>query len=142
MKVPDKVYWPTKGGGELHTILLVDADFPSNCDNRESCWQHWLVGNIPGSNLCYGQTLSEYIGPVAGKGTDIHRYVFVVYKQNGRLCFREPGLKSSSTCGRNKFNVKSFQLRYTFEDIIAVNFFVACNNSCVDQLRAQLGMGC
>ena len=65
---------------------------PDNYDGPEPVyreWHHWLVGNIPGSDVSKGDVLSGYIGSGPPEGTGIHRYVYVVYKQPGKLSFDE-----------------------------------------------------
>lgn len=44
---------------------------------------HWFVANIPGKQIEKGDTLVEYLQPFPPKGTGFHRYVFVLYQQNG-----------------------------------------------------------
>ncbi|PSN30334.1 OV-16 antigen [Blattella germanica] len=69
-----------------------DPDAPSRKDPKFREWHHWLVGNIPGNKVSEGETLSEYVGSGPPKGTGLHRYVFLVYKQPGKLKFDEPRL--------------------------------------------------
>jgi hypothetical protein len=37
--------------------------------------------DIPGSDVNEGHVLTQYVGPAPPKGTGLHRYVFVLYKQ-------------------------------------------------------------
>jgi len=46
---------------------------------------HWLVANIPGNKVEEGQTLAAYIQPHPAFGTGYHRYVFLLYKQEGKV---------------------------------------------------------
>lgn len=36
-----------------------DPDSPSRDTPRARSWQHWIVGNIPGSKVAEGETLTE-----------------------------------------------------------------------------------
>lgn len=69
----------------------VDPDAPSrkNPDFREI--RHWLVMNIPESDVAKGDEVIEYIGSGAPKGTGLHRYIFLIFKQpNGKIDHNEP----------------------------------------------------
>ena len=68
---------------------------PDNYDGPEKVyreWHHWLVVNIPGSDVSKGEVLSGYIGSGPPEGTGIHRYVYILYKQPGKLNFDESRL--------------------------------------------------
>lgn len=68
---------------------------PDNYDGPEKIyreWHHWLVVNIPGNNVSEGEVLSGYIGSGPPQGTGIHRYVYILYKQPGKLQFNEKRL--------------------------------------------------
>ena len=84
---------------------MIDPDAPSNELPSRRHWRHWLIVNIRGR--CYlilggdvekGTTLTEYAGPTPGKGTGIHRYVFLLLKQTGQQSFPKP------TRGRGNFS--------------------------------------
>lgn len=70
---------------------------------KSSEWHHWLVVNIPGNDIGKGETLSEYVGSGPPKGTGLHRYVMLVYKQPGKLVPNEKRLTNRS--GENRANV-------------------------------------
>lgn len=74
------------------TKLLEDPDAPSRKEPKFGEWHHWIVVNIPGNNLSNGDTLLEYVGAGPPIDTDLHRYVFLVYKQHHKHDFDEPKL--------------------------------------------------
>lgn len=79
----------------LLIIIIVICPDPDNYDGPEPVyreWHHWLVVNIPGSDLVAGETLSPYIGSGPPEGTGIHRYVYILYEQPGVLDFDEDRL--------------------------------------------------
>lgn len=72
-----------------------DATSRLNPDLREI--RHWLVFNIPGCSIENGDEVTEFIGSGPQNGTELHRYVFLVYKQkNGKISHNEP--RSSNRC--------------------------------------------
>jgi large subunit ribosomal protein L38 len=42
---------------------------------------HWLVTNIPGSDMSQGQVLCDYLPPMPKKHAGGHRYVFLLFEQ-------------------------------------------------------------
>lgn len=50
---------------------------------------HWLVGNIPGNDLKKGDLVASYVGSLPPEGSGLHKYIFLVYKQNGKISFDE-----------------------------------------------------
>ena len=75
-----------------YALIMTDPDAPSRADPKFREWHHWVVGNIPGNDVSEGETLSQYVGSGPPKGTGLHRYVFLIYKQNGKLQFDEARL--------------------------------------------------
>lgn len=86
---PAQIAWPIEPN-TLYTLILTDPDA-----SRE--WRHWTVVNIPGTNVASGDTQAEYVGAGPPPGSGLHRYVFVVYRQPGRIAIEEPVL--SKRCG-------------------------------------------
>lgn len=82
---------------------MLDPDAPSRAQPDFREWHHWLVVNIPGDKVAEGETLSEYVGSGPPQGTGLHRYVFLVYKQNGKATFDEPRL-TNRYFGLNSLN--------------------------------------
>lgn len=85
-----KVEW-NADPNQLYTLLMVDPDAPSRAEPKLRSFKHWTVINIPGSDVPKGDVVSEYIGAGAPKGTGLHRYVFLAYKQTGgRITYEGP----------------------------------------------------
>ncbi|CAG2119516.1 unnamed protein product, partial [Medioppia subpectinata] len=70
------VQWPTEEG-EYYTLVMTDPDVGEMSEIK-----HWLVVNIPGSDVSNGETLAGYRGSGPPKDA-LHRYIFLVYKQSG-----------------------------------------------------------
>lgn len=132
------VKWVGKEGN-YYTLAMVDPDAPSREKPTFREWHHWLVGNIVGSNLNTGETLSEYIGAGPPKGTGLHRYVFLIYKQPQKLNFSKiPRLPNNSGEKRGKFSISKFAQDYQLGVPLAGNFFVAKYDDYVPKLYAKL----
>lgn len=56
--------------------------------------KHWLIGNIPGSDIKKGDVLADYRGSGPPEGSGLHRYVFLVFKQEGKIAYEEERIPS------------------------------------------------
>lgn len=74
----------------LYALIFTDPDAPSRKNPIFGEFHHWIVVNIPGNDVKSGDTLYEYVGAGPPKGTGLHRYVFLLYKQNGKISTDEP----------------------------------------------------
>lgn len=84
--------------------------------------------------------MSEYIGSGPGQDTGLHRYVFLIYKQNEKLNFDEKRLtKRSSREDRRCFSISKFAEKYQLGNPIAGNFYLAAWDDYVPTLQKQLG---
>ncbi|KAG7303643.1 hypothetical protein JYU34_012174 [Plutella xylostella] len=123
----------------FYTLAMTDPDAPSRKEPKFREWHHWLVGNIPGAAAAAGDTLSAYVGSGPPPGTGLHRYVFLVYKQPGKLSFDEPRLTNTSGDNRGGFSISKFAKKYNLGDPIAGNFYQAEYDDYVPILYKQLG---
>lgn len=99
----------------------------------------WLVTNILGADLSKGEVLSDYIGSGPPKGTGLHRYIFLLYKQPQKIDFSKfPKLPSNSGEKRGKFCIAKFAQDYKLGAPIAGNFYVAKYDDYVPKLYAKL----
>lgn len=97
------------------------------------------MGNIPGNDVEKGETLSEYVGSGPPEGTGLHRYVFLVYKQPGKVTFDEKRLTNKSGDDRGGFSIKKFAAKHNLGDPIAGNMYQAEWDDYVPILYKQLG---
>jgi len=135
--IPSHIKWSTEANA-LYTICMTDPDAPSRQTPKYREWHHWLVVNIPENNVAKGEVLSEYVGAGPPKGTGLHRYVFLVYKQPNRLTPDEPRLTNRSGEGRGTFKIRAFSRKYNLGEPIAGNFFQAQWDDYVPKLYEQL----
>lgn len=88
---------------------------------------------MTGADIPSGKTIVEYIGAGPPKDTGLHRYVFLVYKQDGPLQFNEPAINTSTIEPRFHFSARNFSRKYHLGEPIAANFFQAEWDSSVDE---------
>uniref|UniRef100_A0A3B4BE53 Large ribosomal subunit protein mL38 n=1 Tax=Periophthalmus magnuspinnatus TaxID=409849 RepID=A0A3B4BE53_9GOBI len=69
--------------GTLWTLLLTE-----HLLDGEAEYVHWM-GNIPAGAVQSGDELCHYLPPFPPRGTGFHRYIFVLFKQNGPIDFRD-----------------------------------------------------
>ncbi|XP_046964376.1 protein D3-like [Vanessa cardui] len=108
-----------------YVLAMTDPDV-SNLEypiRREM--QHWLVGNIPGSNVSSGETIAEYLGSAPPPSVNRNRYVFLVYQQPDILVFDEPRISNRSAENRDWFSIANFAKKYGLGDPINGNFYLA-----------------
>lgn len=133
VKTQPLVQWKAKPK-KFYTVCMCDPDAAA----KE--WQHWLVVNVPGNNVCQGEVLSDYIGSGPLQGTGPHRYVFLVYLQPKKLDFEEQRLLNNSVEGRTNFSISNFAKKYNLGDPIAGNFYEAEYDDYVPMLYQKLGV--
>ncbi len=66
----------------MHLLLLLDPDAPSRKDPKFREWHHWLVVNIPGTEIGKGEVLAEYVG--SGPPPDTGECAELGFSFNGR----------------------------------------------------------
>lgn len=137
VKDEPSVSW-TADSNAFYTLCMTDPDAPSRKDPKFREWHHWLVGNIKGNDVKSGDVLSAYVGSGPPQGTGLHRYVFLVYQQNGKLTFDEKRLPNNSGDGRGCFKISKFAEKYKLE-LVAGNFYQAEWDNYVPKLYEQLG---
>lgn len=136
---PDHLKWQAEAGA-LYTLVLTDPDAPSRKDPQFREWHHWLVANIPGTDIAKGSTLSEYVGSGPPPDTGLHRYVYLVYKQPGKIEDKEHGhLTNRSADNRGGWKVAKFAEKHKLGNPVAGNFYQAEFDDYVPKLYKQLG---
>ncbi|XP_035673757.1 protein D2-like isoform X2 [Branchiostoma floridae] len=137
VKSPPQVTWAAEEG-YLYTLIMTDPDAPNRSNPKFREWHHWLIVNIPGNDLGRGEVLTDYIGAAPPKESGLHRYVFLVYQQRGKLTCNESRLPNDSTANRGKFKTKVFATKYKLGNPVAGNFFQAQWDDWVPQLYAGM----
>ncbi|GAB0097631.1 Phosphatidylethanolamine-binding protein [Sergentomyia squamirostris] len=138
--VKDIPYVSWKANAEdYYTLIMTDPDAPSRKEPKFREFKHWVVSNIPGSSVKDGETIAEYIGSGPPKGTGLHRYVFLVYKQpSGKIDISsEEKTTNKSRAGRPSFSARKFADQYSLQ-FVAGNFYQAQYDDYVPILHKQL----
>merc|ERR1711915_275446 len=68
---------------DLWTLILTNPD--GNLVEPEKECLHWAIGNIHGNAINSGDLLCSYLAPFPPRGTGFHRYIFVLFKQEGSI---------------------------------------------------------
>ncbi|XP_026476165.1 protein D3-like [Ctenocephalides felis] len=123
---------------ELYLLCMTDPDAPSRQSPKNREWHHWLVGNIPGSEVSKGEVLTDFVGSGPPKGSGLHRYVFVLYKQPERINFTDKKISSTTGSGRGKFSIRDFAKKYNLGKPLAYNVYQAEWDDYVPKLHKQL----
>ncbi|KAH8367448.1 hypothetical protein KR200_005920 [Drosophila serrata] len=113
------------GESDLITLLMVDPDAPSRQDPKFREILHWSVVNIPGSDLSKGQSVAAYVGSGPPEGTGLHRYIFLLYRQTGKIEIDTPTIPNTVRAGRLNFNARDFAAKHGLGNPIAANYYQA-----------------
>jgi phosphatidylethanolamine-binding protein (PEBP) family uncharacterized protein len=135
---PTHIQWPADDNA-LYTVMMTDPDAPSRKDPKFREWHHWLVVNVPGTKVNSGEAISQYIGSGPPEKTGLHRYVLLVYKQQGKINDKEHGhLTNRSADKRGGWKAENFVKKHHLEGPIAGNFYQAEYDDYVPKLYEQL----
>ncbi|XP_050497216.1 protein D3-like isoform X2 [Diabrotica virgifera virgifera] len=124
VKPQPTITWPADSDS-YYTVLMVDPDAPSRKEPKYREILHWSVGNVLGNDVAKGETFTDYVGSGAPKGSGLHRYIFLIYKQNGKIEFNEPRIDNRTKTGRLNFSTRKYAEKYNLGQPIAGNFFQA-----------------
>jgi len=69
----------------LYTLVLTTPDCHLTEEKAE--YLHWMIGNIPGSDVSKGTEICDYLQPFPPRGIGYCRYVFVLYRQEKVIDF-------------------------------------------------------
>jgi phosphatidylethanolamine-binding protein (PEBP) family uncharacterized protein len=89
--------------GVFYTVVFTDPDAPSRANPIRREFLHWLIGNVPGSDLSEGEVLVEFLSSAPPKDSGLHRYTVLVYKQRERVDFKEKRIPDTTREGRRHF---------------------------------------
>lgn len=131
------VYWKTDSTRkDYYTIVMFSPDYPTRSNPILANFLHWMVVNIPGGHVEDGEVICDYLGALPEPDNDMHRYIFLVYKQKRKINFGgEERIYVDNFSSRQQFSVKKFVKKYLLHDPVAGNIFL----SEFDQYAASVG---
>lgn len=124
--------------GSLWTLLLTNPD--GHLRDADSEYVHWLVGNIPGNQVLSGDEICHYFPPFPAKGTGFHRHVFILFKQEGPVDYRDD-LRPNPCHSLKQRTFKTIDFCRKYEDSLTpagVAFFQCKWEDSVTQVYHQL----
>lgn len=126
-----------------YTLFMVDPDAPNRTDPKFRSVCHWFVGNIPGDKVGEGDHRIAFVGSGPPEGSGLHRYVFLVYKQEGGKVDLSDAPRTSNRSRNNRLNFqhKDYVKKYNLGPLVAGNFYRAQFDDYVPTLHAQLSSG-
>ena len=75
--------------GSLFTLVMFTPDYPFRTSPEDGHLLHWMVCNVPlGSNASF-DTVVDYMPPLPTEYAGHFRYLFALFKQDGRLTLPE-----------------------------------------------------
>ncbi|XP_065371597.1 protein D3-like [Calliphora vicina] len=137
VKLQPKVEWLAQSD-KYYTLIMTDPDAPSRANPKVREFRHWLVANIPGNKIDQGEVVAAYVGSGPPKDTGLHRYIFLLYKQAGKINIDEPLVANNSRRNRPNFKAAKFAEKYNLGAPLAGNFYQAQYDDYVPILHAQL----
>ncbi|CAH1369734.1 unnamed protein product [Tenebrio molitor] len=140
VKAPPMLSWSAEEGA-FYTVVFTDPDAPSRANPIRREFLHWLIGNVPGSDLSegeVGEVIAEYAGSGPPQGTGLHRYIFLVFEQKDRMEFDEPKSEKGSRANRIKWSMRGFMKKNNLRKAFAGNYYVAQWDAYVDERRKQM----
>lgn len=133
---PPTMRW-TAEEDQFYSILMTDPDAPSRKEPKFKEWYHWGVINIPGNDISKGEEIAAYVGAGPPKETGKHRYVFLIFKQAGKINFTDKKLGLSFT-GRASQKARDMVIKYNLGKIVAGACFQAEWDDYVPELIKKL----
>lgn len=130
------VWWKTDSTrNDYYTIVMFSPDYPTRTSPVLANFLHWMVVNIPGSQVEHGEVICDYLGALPEPDNELHRYIFLVYKQKRKTNFgNEERIYVDDFSARQRFSMKKFVYKYLLNPV-AGNIFLAQ----FDQYTASVG---
>jgi hypothetical protein len=124
---------------KYYTLVMFDPDAPTREDPKLADVKHWLVVNILGCDVKSGEVIAEYVGSLTPKGNGLHRYIFLVFEQKGKMAFGdEPKCVKLSRANRIGWSTREFIKKNNLGKVFAGNYYLAQWDESVDERRKQL----
>lgn len=104
-----------------------DPDAPSRANATRREIRHWLVVNIEGNDVTAGEELFGYRGSGPPPGTGLHRYIFLLFEQQGgRTDFGMTPVPNNSSEGRASTSTRNLISQFNLT-LVGGDYFQAEN---------------
>lgn len=93
-----------------------------------------------GLNLCAGDVLAEYLGPLPSQRAGQHRFIFLAHRQADGSIIDTAALPHAETCdwaARARFSSRKFAQLHQLGDPLAINYFTTQFDSSVPLVIEQ-----
>ncbi|XP_065601150.1 phosphatidylethanolamine-binding protein 4 isoform X2 [Cyrtonyx montezumae] len=125
-----QVRYPQADKRKKYVVMLVDPDAPSRANPRSRFWRHWLLTDVPGTELrtgeLRGRVLTEYSRPTPPPHSGYHRYQVRLYEQpEGQRIILDPEERVSM----GSWSVRSFTERFHLGSPAASTQFLTKHHS-------------
>ncbi|CAB3372245.1 Hypothetical predicted protein [Cloeon dipterum] len=121
------------------TLVLTNPDGHLTKENSE--YVHWMIGNIPGSDVSKGDVIFDYLQPFPLKGVGYQRMVFVLYKQEKKLEFSQLKKSQPSLADRTFSTYEFYRDRQDVMTPAGLAFFQTdWDRSVTDFFHSTLGL--
>ncbi|KXS18178.1 PEBP-like protein [Gonapodya prolifera JEL478] len=112
---------PHGSSSTRYVLAMVDPDAPSRESPSNAQYVHWVTEMAgSGTKPTVKRDLVQYMGPAPPSGTGFHRYVFLLYRHEGKVHF-----KSEPPKDRKNFNVAKWSQENGIGDPVGGEFYVA-----------------
>lgn len=98
------------------TLILTSLDSHLLENGKE--YVHWFVGNIRGNQVASGEVVCDYLQPFMPRGAGYHRFVFVLYKQDGLVDYSSWKLPSPNSTSLKERTFKMYDFYKDFENVL------------------------
>ncbi|XP_065216686.1 protein D2-like [Planococcus citri] len=106
-----------------YTLILTNPDVPNRTYAVLKEYHLWLVGNIPGNKIEWGEVLTEYKNTDWAQDRSFRRNIFLIYKQQGKISFKHWIKRTVKVGLRSGFNTYDFARQYKLGDPLFGNFY-------------------
>merc|ERR1719361_388064 len=132
--VQPQITWSNSDPEGIYTVFMTDPDAVARKEPLFREFAHYAAVNVNGTGEG-GDVALEYVGPAPPCNSELHRYVFLVYKQTKKLDAK-PLADYLAGRGGKKCNVWALEQGLT---LVAANLFEAEWSEFCDEAHISLG---
>lgn len=138
-EAPPSVSWEASEDS-FYTLVCTDPDAISRSNPIFREFIHWVVVNIPGSDVASGETVAPYVGPGPPYNSGLHSYLFLVYKQASK--FDAENVSEATNYFSNRGGLKAHEFFGEKKGLgvpVGARSFQAAWDESIDELHKKIG---